>query len=88
MVGPGALGARVHLAQDLGDGLHRMLRARVFEIDANLVDRGRGLGVLLLDRGHDERRLGAGADDQRDRPLSRDVVETGQIRDASRIEDA
>ena len=65
-----------------------MLGAGVFEVDADLVDRGRRLGVLLLDRRHDERGLAAGADEQRDRALRRDVVEARQVCDASGVEDA
>ncbi len=54
MVGARAMRARVHLGQDLPDSLHRVLRARILEVDPHLVQLRRGLGVLLLDRGHDQ----------------------------------
>src|SRR5215472_1043162 len=65
-----------------------MLRSRVLEVDANLVDLGGRLGVLLLDGGHDQRRAAVGAEDEGDRTLSRDVVEPCEVGHARGVEDA
>jgi len=88
VVGASALGPGAHLREHAGHGLHRMHRARVLEVDPDLIDGGGGLGVLLLHRGHDQGRLAARADEERDRTLGGDVVEAGEVGDAGRVEDA
>ena len=63
VVRAGALRSGPHLGQHRGHALHRVLGARILEVDPDLVHRGRRLGVLLFDRGDDQRRLAARADD-------------------------
>ena len=77
----------IYLRQIGGDELHRMLSARVLEIDPDGVDAGHRLGVLFLHRRHDQRRVLVGAEDEDDRSLRRYVMKPGQVGDARRVED-
>ncbi len=82
--GPGGRG--VDVEQSPPDVLHRVGLAGVLEVDVDPVDAGDGLGMLLLDRRHHQGAV-AGAEDKRDRPLGRDVVEAGEVGDSRRVED-
>jgi len=86
VVGGNPGGGGVDLEQRLLHPLERVAFAGVVEVHDDAVDAGKALGVLLLDRRHHQRRVPA-AEDERDRPLGRDVVEAGQVGDPRRVED-
>ena len=88
VVGADPLRLRAYFGERHSQTLHRVLRARVFEVHVEPVDARDRLRVLLLDRGHDQGRVGVGTEHERDGPLRGYVMKAGQIADTRGIEDA